>query len=122
MTGSKLIDSSVWISYLSNGFFDEIIEKEEVLFLSSLSIFEIKKVLMKRKIGSEKISEAMEFVKKRCLIIPLTSEIAEKAAEVSSDKNLPLADSIIYCTAILNDAKLYTLDNDFRGLDSAVVL
>ena len=83
MRDSRLIDSSLWISYLSNGFFNDLIEKEEVLLLSSLSIFEIKKILIKKKLSSEEIAKAIEFVKKRSLIVPLTSEIAEKAAEIS---------------------------------------
>lgn len=43
MTEYKLIDSSIWIRYLINEEYKDIIESEGILYLSSFSIFEIKK-------------------------------------------------------------------------------
>ena len=121
MTGSKLIDSSVWLSYFLKGDLKEVIEKDEVLLLSSISLFEIRKKLSKINIPKEDISKSIEFVKKRSLIIPLTAEIAEKAVDFSIENKLPMVDSLIYATAIINQAKLITLDNDFRGLKDIVM-
>ena len=45
MTDSRLLDSSVWLDYLFNGNHKEIIESKEILLLSVLSIFEIKRRL-----------------------------------------------------------------------------
>ena len=50
MTDSKLIDSSIWLEYLFNGKNKEILEKDEVLLLSVISLFEIEKKLHKEKI------------------------------------------------------------------------
>ena len=47
MTGSKLLDSSVWLEYFLNGSFQEIIEGNETLLISALSLFEVKKKLVK---------------------------------------------------------------------------
>jgi len=63
----------------------------------------------------------MEFIRERCLIIPITKDIAENAVDFSLERRLSIIDSLIYTTAILNEATLITLDNDFRGLESAVV-
>ena len=122
MTDSKLIDSSVWLSYFLNGEFRDIIENESTLLLSVLSLFEIKKKLAKDSKTSGEISKAIDFIKKRSIIMPINEEIAEKAAEISLKHNLPAADSMIYSTSLLNDSTLYTIDNDFRGFDKVSVL
>ena len=122
MTDSKLIDSSVWLSYFLNGEFRDIIENESTLLLSVLSLFEIKKKLAKDSKTSGEISKAIDFIKKRSIIIPINEEIAEKAAEISLKHNLPAADSLIYSTSLLNDSTLYTIDNDLRGLNKVSVL
>jgi len=121
-TDSKLIDSSVWLAYLFNGVYPDIIESDEMLLLSVMSLFEIHRKLAKIKIDSNKISRSMEFIKKRSLVIEVSKEISEKAVDFSLEFKLSTIDSIIYATSILSDATLVTLDNDFRGLKSVVVL
>jgi PIN domain nuclease of toxin-antitoxin system len=44
---SKLLDSSVWLGYFLYGEFSEIIEKDDFLYLSVLSLFEVQKKLHK---------------------------------------------------------------------------
>ena len=122
MTDSKLIDSSVWLSYLLNGEFQNIIENDEIIVLSALSLFEIKKKLAKSSMPSGKISKSMDFIKKRSIVIPISAEIAEKAAEIALANKLPAADSLIYATSVLHDSILYTIDNDFRGLKGVLIL
>ena len=121
-TDSKLIDSSVWLAYLFNGSYKDMIESNEVLLLSALSLFEIKKKLAKSKIDNNKIARSMDFIKKRSLVVPVNEEIAEIAVDIALDNDLPLVDSMIYATAMLNNSTLITLDNDFRGLKNTVVL
>ena len=122
MTGSKLLDSSVWLAYLFNGAYSDVIDSEEVHLLSSLSLFEIKKKLIKSKIESGKIRKSMEFVRKRSLVIPVSEDIAEKAVDISFENGLSIIDSLIYTTSIIQGASLMTLDNDFRGLKNTIVL
>ena len=117
-TDSKLIDSSVWLAYLFNGSHSDVIDSNEILLLSVLSLFEIKKKLVKSRVENNKIARSMEFVRKRSLIIPVSEEITEKALEYSLENDLSVIDSIIYATAVLNDSVLITLDNDFRGLEN----
>ncbi|MEK6873554.1 MAG: PIN domain-containing protein [Nanoarchaeota archaeon] len=122
MTEYKFLDSSIWLEYFHNRKYSNIIESKEVILLSILSIFEIKRKLIKEKYEKNKITRAIEFIKKRSLIIPINEEISEKAAEISAEKNLPAIDSLIYSSAILNNAKLFTQDNDFNGLKEVVLL
>ena len=123
MTESELFDSTIWIDYLIKGSFKEKIEKEEIFLLSSLSLFEIKRKLLRNKeLNKRELNEKISFIKNKSTIINIDSEIAEKSSEIAEEKSLGAADALIYTTAILNDAKLLTLDNDFRGLDKVEVL
>jgi len=90
--------------------------------LSALSLFEIKKKFLKDKIPKNEVEHNIKFIKQKSIILPVTEEIAEKSAEISFEKNVPSADSIIYVTARENNAALITADNDFRGLEGVDVL
>ena len=118
----ELIDSSVWMDYFVLGNFKEIIEIEKELYLSVISMFEIKTKLIKKKINKDKIKEKIDFIKAKSIIIDLDNETAETSAEIAAEKDLPMADALIYSSAFVNNLKLITLDNDFRGLDNAIVL
>ena len=121
MKEPKLVDSSVWIAYLFNGLHKDIIDSENVLMVSSLSIFEIKKKLIRSDIEKNKVERSIEFIKKRSLVIDVTPEISEMAINLSIENKLPMVDSIIYASAIANNAVLLTLDNDFRNLKGVVI-
>ena len=58
----------------------------------------------------------MNFLKQRSNIIDVNTKIAEKAIEIYIEYKLATIDSIIYASAISNNAILITRDNDFRGL------
>lgn len=122
MKDFKLIDSSVWIAYMTKKLYLDIINSEDTLLLSVLSIFEIKKKLINDNIPKIKIDENIKFIKERCILISVTTEIAEEAVNISTEKHIPAIDSLIYATARLNKTVLITLDNDFRNLDGVTVL
>ena len=123
MTDSELFDSTIWLDYLIKGSFKEKIEQEEIFALSSLSLFEIKRKLLKNKeLKRKEIEEKMFFIKSKSIIINIDEKIAEKASEIAEEKNLGAADAIIYTTAILNNFILLTLDNDLRGFDKVKIL
>lgn len=91
--------------------------------LSSLSLFEIKRKLLKNKaLKRKEIEEKVAFIKSKSLVVDVDERIAEKAADIAEEKELGAADAIIYTTALLTHTTLYTLDNDFRGFDKATVL
>jgi predicted nucleic acid-binding protein len=122
MTVSKLLDSSVWLTYFFNGSYTEIIEKQELFLLSSLSIFEIKRRMQKKKIPPAKIKKAMKYIRGKSLVVVVEPPIANKAAEVAKKHGLATVDAMIYASALSEKATVYTLDNDFRCLDHAKVL
>ena len=122
MTDCDLIDSSVWVDYLINGKHKDLIETEKKLLLATISIIEIIKKLNRLKIPKKEIAQKIAYVKKQSILVDLDEKIAEKASEIVIEKEIPLADSIVYASAILNDSILITLDNDFRGLDSVKLI
>ena len=50
-------------------------------------------------------------------VADLTERIALLAAELSLQVKLPMADSVILATARLHDARIWTQDAEFEGLD-----
>lgn len=122
MNELKILDSSIWIAYLFDGKFEELIENEEKLFLSVMSLFEIKRKIISKKVKIKDIENKIDFIKKRNILLPIDGKIAEMASEISVEKNLPAVDSLIYVTSLINKLKLLSLDNDFRGLENTEIL
>lgn len=122
MIGTKLMDSSVWIAYFFNGHFSELLETQELFFLSVISLYEIKKKLQKEKIDPSKISRCLAYLKKKSFIVPLDEPLTDKAVEVAFHHNLAFADSVIYATSFSHGVTLYTLDNDFRNIPHVEIL
>ena len=116
MTDSKLLDSSVWLEYLLNGKFKDLIESDKSLMVSSLSLFEIKKKLIMNRKDKQKIAESIAYIKEGAIIVNVTPSIAEQAVDISITHKIAAVDAIIYTSALQNDSFLLTCDNDFRGL------
>ncbi len=113
-----LIDSYGWIEYFVHGKFADrygkYIEIKEELILPAIIIYEVYKKL-KSQIGEELALEAYtEMLNAR--VIPLTEDIALKAADISLVSGLAMADAIIYATAMSNNAKLVTSDSHLKNL------
>jgi predicted nucleic acid-binding protein len=121
MTDSNFIDSSIWLEYFFNNNYGSILENN-ISMISILSLFEVKKKLMKEKANDLEIAKCLGFMKNRSIIIPVSIEIAENAASISQKKSIPAIDSLIYASAILKKSILITKDNDFRGLDNVKIL
>jgi len=90
--------------------FAAAIEDAENLFVPVISIYEVfKKVLRERgENDALQIASAMQGGR----IIDLDCSLALEAARYS----LPLADSIIYASAMRHEATLWTQDEHFEGL------
>ena len=119
----NLIDSSAWIEYLREGSHASALEKyllhPQSLIVPTLVVFEVYRFLVK-KVGMKEAIFAITQLQKGTLL-ELNEEIALYAAELSLKHQLATADSIVYASALLSEAQLITLDNDFRGLPSCKV-
>lgn len=120
----KLLDTSIFLDHLAdtNKEASDIMENDDLIFCSILSLFEVKKRLIKLGLNNKKINDSMDFVKKRAIIVTLNEEIIDLAVSSSVKENLSAIDSMIYASALHVGVTLLTSDNDFRGLDNVEVL
>ncbi len=122
MSGFKLVDTSVWLDYFYKYKHKETIDSAEIVLVSVLSIFEIRKKMYKDKIEIQKIEAVMSFLDKKSLVESVTKEIAELAVQISIKQDISAVDALIYATAQKHKAHLITCDNDFRRLSEVTIL
>src|SRR3989344_7783035 len=126
VTGERLLlDSSAWLSYFlaENNLSKKFIEEEGHLLMTSvLSIFEIKRKMLIKNVKETKVEKFIKFVKTRSLLIELNEEICNNAVSLSLRHSLHTIDSLIYSSAILNNATLISGDSHFSGLKHVFLL
>jgi predicted nucleic acid-binding protein len=114
----NLVDSSGWIEYFFDGpnasYFAGPIERTKDLVVPVICLYEVFKEVCQ--VADE--ARALQAVAhmKQGRVVPLTEEIALKAAVVSMKHQLPMADSLVYATGLLEGATIWTQDEDFRDL------
>ena len=114
----NLVDSSGWLEYFAGGtnadFFEEAILNTSELLVSTINIYEVYKKI----ITENNETSAMEAVAymNQGNVVNVDLSISLQAAELSSRLKLPMADSLIYITAVLNDAVIFTQDADMKDL------
>jgi predicted nucleic acid-binding protein len=114
VSAANVVDSSGWLEYFTDSdrapLFVAAIEDAENLYVPVISIYEVfKKVLRER--GEDdalQVASVMQSGK----LIDLDCALALEAARHS----LPLADGIIYATAMRHEATLWTQDEHFKDL------
>ncbi len=114
MSGANVVDSSGWLEYLSDSdrasLFASAIEDTENLRVPVISIYEVfKKVLKER--GEDDALQVAGMMQAG-EVIDLDNALALEAAR----HRLPMADSIIFATAVRHEATLWTQDEHFKGL------
>lgn len=114
----NIVDSSIWLEYFTNtkraSLFADLIEKKDELLVPSVTIYEVFKKILKEK-GETHAVEAIEQMQE-ARVIELDDWTAILASKISVGEQLGMADSIIYATALLYGACLWTQDADFKGL------
>jgi toxin FitB len=120
----KVIDSSGWIELFMNGplaepYAEHLTDLGKIM-TPTLVIYEVYKKL-KKELGEEMALIASAQMEKT-RIVPLSTAIAYRAADLSIQYRLATADSMVYATADLNDAQLITSDADFKDLPSVLFL
>lgn len=110
-----LIDSSGWLEFFTDG----PLAEKYAAYLSDLSqvltptvvLYEVYKKI-RRERGEEDALVAAAHLKKT-QVVELTDAIAMRAAELSLEYHLAMADAMVYATATLHGALLVTSDSDF---------
>lgn len=114
----NLVDSSGWLEYFTDGknadSFAPVIENTEDLIVSVINLYEVYKKILTEK-GKDPAIQAIALMQQP-EVIKIDELISITAAGISRKLKLPMADSIIYATAKMYDATIWTKDSDFEGL------
>ena len=115
----NLVDSCGWLEFGAGGpntaFFEPALQDRENLLVPTICIFEVfRRVLQQRgrQAALETAAEMQEGV-----VVGLDDQLAVRAAQVSGQMRLPMADAIILATARAHDAVVWTQDAHFEGIE-----
>jgi predicted nucleic acid-binding protein len=114
----NIVDSSAWLEYFADSSaaesFAAAIEAVDRLIVPSICLVEVFKVVLRQR-GESDALQAIALMQQGS-VVDLDSPLALAAAKIGVERKLPLADSIVYATAQLTGAILWTQDADFDGL------
>jgi toxin FitB len=115
----NLVDSCGWLEYFADSpqadFYAAAIEDTSHLLVPTICLLEVfKRILQQRR---EDAALQAVAVMHQGLIVPLTPELALKAASIGNELKLPLADSVILATAHTFQSIIWTQDAHFKNLD-----
>ena len=115
----NVVDSSGWLEYFARGtnasFFAPVIKATENLVVPTICMYEVFKRLLTQR-GEEDALQAIGIMSLGFLA-DLTREIAVNAANISSELQIAMVDSIILATTHAYNATLWTQDADFKGME-----
>ena len=114
----NLVDSSGWLEYFADGrnarFFEPVLLNDSTLLVSTINLYEVFKTILRQRDENAAL-QAVSAMKKG-LVADVDAELALFASKISIEHHLPMADSIIYATALKYQAVLWTQDEDFAKL------
>lgn len=122
-----LIDSSGWIEYFSNGrlcsAFSNYIENANPAntVSSPIIIYEVYKKL-KTVFGEDTAIEATAHIQSYTHVMEINQNVALKAADLSLERKISMADSFILATAVLTNSKVVTSDEHFKDMKEAIYI
>jgi toxin FitB len=119
-----VIDSSGWVEFfvdgpLSNAYAGRLRNLPAIL-TPVIVLYEVYKRL-KRELSEDDAVVAVSAMQ-RTRIVPITSELALTAADLSLEHGLAMADAMILATARLYRAELVTSDRDFETVPGVTYL
>ncbi|HEX2252538.1 MAG TPA: type II toxin-antitoxin system VapC family toxin [Thermoanaerobaculia bacterium] len=113
-----MLDSSVWIELLTGG---DRLPAETPLFadpgallVSPINLYEVGRYV-ERVEGREAMERVLASLR-RCRVVPLDAETAERAVLLAREHGLHQADALIAATARQHGADLLTFDADLLAL------
>lgn len=119
-----LVDSCGWLEYfagsaLANAYYPYLKKPKEII-TPTIILYEIYKKI-KKEFGEDDALLAASQTGET-VIVPLTDSIALSAADYSLELKIPMADAIIYATAVAKKAKIVTSDAHFKNLENVIFI
>jgi len=119
-----VVDSSGWIEFFTDGpkadAYARYLKKPEKVATPAIVIYEVYKKI-KRERGEEMAKLCVAQMQKTHGV-PIDQDIALRAADLSLEFSLPMADSLVLATARSVGAQLITSDTDFKNISGVRVL
>ncbi len=119
-----LVDSSGWIEFFTDGplsaEYSKYLKDLTRIVTPTIVLYEVYKKI-KRERTEEDALFAVSLIN-RTSVIPLSESIALLAADLSLKHSLPMADAIVYATALEKNCKVVTSDTHFKGFDRVVLV
>jgi len=113
-----ILDSSCWLEYFLDGKGAERyapgIENHGEIIVPVIVLHEVFKVVMRA--SNEDSALAAAGVLQQFPVIPVDENIAMYSAKIGQEHSLAMADSMIFATAHIHHATLWTQDADFQNL------
>ena len=114
----RLVDSSGWIEFFTGGplageYAKHLKDTARVL-TPTIVLYEVYKKIKRDRTEEEALSAVS--MMNRMKVIDLSESIALLAADLSIAHSLPMADAIVFATAVEADCKVVTSDVHFREL------
>lgn len=114
----RVVDTSVWIEWLVGSPLGRALGTDfpdmAHHIVPTIVQLELSKWLM-REVGEARADQVIAYTQK-CLVVPLDTTIALRAAEFHTKHRLATADAIVYATAQHHGADLLTCDSHFESL------
>jgi predicted nucleic acid-binding protein len=118
----RVVDTSAWIEWLRDSEVGRKVDPEipvqEAWIVPTIVQFELARWLV-RQVSEEAAGSTIAF-SNECVVAPLDTTLALKAAEVASEHALAMADAIVYATAREAGADLLTCDAHFASLPGVI--
>jgi predicted nucleic acid-binding protein len=114
----NVVDSCAWLEYFADGpntvFFSPAIEDVAGLLVPTITLYEVFKRVRQQRSEEYALQAVAMMMQGR--VVPLDTELALDAADVSLQHALPMADSVILATAQAHGATVWTQDAHFVNL------
>ncbi len=114
----NVVDSSAWLEFFADSeradLYEEPILDTGKLLVPAICLYEVFRVTSRQR--SEIDARRAVATMQQGTVIDLSAELALKAAMLSLEHSLPMADASILATAYSQEAELWTQDADFEGL------
>jgi toxin FitB len=119
-----IVDSSGWIEFFTDGplslEYAKYLKDVKTLVTPTIILYEVYKKIKRERTEEDALLAAG--LMNRTSVIPLHESIAFLAADLSLKYSLPMADAIVYATAVEENCPVVTSDMHFKGLDNVVLL
>lgn len=113
-----VVDSCGWLEWFADGpladAYGRYVADPAKILVPGIVLYEVYKIL-KRDVGEDKALLAVGYMKNAVLVFP-DELLLLKAADISLEHHLAMADAMVYAVAVTHNCPLYTSDADLEDL------